>query len=211
MLAFLTREEELSGDCQYSCPRCSKKQDAVRKARLDWPPPKILVLAINRVRWSERGQTKINSSIKFPMKRFNLAPFSVVQDQEKVEEEKTTTKKLNEEEDQKKAKTKAKTKSKREMKKAGTSKGKEREKEEEEEEDQGGSEYDYELTAVVVHYGSQVGSGHYTASCVREETGEWFDFNDSKVTPSTPEDVADQQPYILFYQRKDTPPSKWTK
>ncbi len=64
----------------------------------------------------------------------------------------------------------------------------------------------YDLYAVSNHYGS-LAFGHYTAYCKNPETGQWYDFNDSSVTPITAahieSEIVTKDAYVLYYVRKD--------
>ncbi|GMT28384.1 hypothetical protein PFISCL1PPCAC_19681, partial [Pristionchus fissidentatus] len=57
----------------------------------------------------------------------------------------------------------------------------------------------YDLSSIVVHHGSGMGGGHYTAYGLRD--GEWAHYNDSSVKPVDREIVLQQKAYLLFYTR----------
>eukprot|EP01094_Clydonella_sp_ATCC50884_P007244 TRINITY_DN1641_c0_g1_i1.p1 TRINITY_DN1641_c0_g1~~TRINITY_DN1641_c0_g1_i1.p1 ORF type:complete len:336 (+),score=133.48 TRINITY_DN1641_c0_g1_i1:97-1008(+) len=61
---------------------------------------------------------------------------------------------------------------------------------------------EYSLFGLITHHGTTTRSGHYTACCLNE--GKWFQYDDSKVKPLTPEAVLDLEAYMLFYRRRDT-------
>lgn len=66
-------------------------------------------------------------------------------------------------------------------------------------------EYDYELVAVSSHVGGGLGSGHYVACAKNEESGLWYDFNDSSVSEIPEENkgrIVNPQAYVLFYVKK---------
>ena len=57
----------------------------------------------------------------------------------------------------------------------------------------------YDLFAVSQHYGS-TGFGHYTAVC--KNNGEWFSYDDSSCSGTSPESCLTSAAYVLFYRRK---------
>lgn len=59
----------------------------------------------------------------------------------------------------------------------------------------------YDLTGVVHHMGSLNG-GHYTAECVNADTNDWYDFNDSSVSPIKKPQLCSSSAYILFFRRR---------
>ena len=61
----------------------------------------------------------------------------------------------------------------------------------------------YDLSTVVVHIGKLDG-GHYICYCKRD--GQWFKFNDSKVTLATEAQVLAAEAYLLFYILKNLGP-----
>ncbi|XP_062872920.1 ubiquitin carboxyl-terminal hydrolase 2a isoform X2 [Trichomycterus rosablanca] len=58
----------------------------------------------------------------------------------------------------------------------------------------------YNLYAVSNHSGTTMG-GHYTAYCCNPASGEWYTYNDSRVTPMSPGQVRSSDAYVLFYER----------
>ncbi|CAA19303.1 CSN-associated deubiquitinating enzyme Ubp12 [Schizosaccharomyces pombe] len=59
----------------------------------------------------------------------------------------------------------------------------------------------YELYAVDNHYGG-LGGGHYTAFAKNPDNGQFYCFDDSRVTPVCPEETVTSAAYLLFYRRK---------
>ncbi|XP_063061465.1 ubiquitin carboxyl-terminal hydrolase 2a isoform X2 [Engraulis encrasicolus] len=57
----------------------------------------------------------------------------------------------------------------------------------------------YNLYAVSNHSGTTMG-GHYTAYCRNPTSGEWYTFNDSRVSPMSSSQVRSSDGYVLFYE-----------
>ncbi|CAN9501282.1 unnamed protein product [Ophioblennius macclurei] len=57
----------------------------------------------------------------------------------------------------------------------------------------------YNLYAVSNHTGNTLG-GHYTAYCRNPALGEWYSFNDSRVSPMSSSQVRSSNAYVLFYE-----------
>ena len=60
----------------------------------------------------------------------------------------------------------------------------------------------YQLIGVSNHMGS-LHSGHYTADCLSPVSGEWMHYDDSRVTPTSVDELSTSTAYILFYARSD--------
>uniref|UniRef100_A0A0A9YH44 Ubiquitin carboxyl-terminal hydrolase n=1 Tax=Lygus hesperus TaxID=30085 RepID=A0A0A9YH44_LYGHE len=58
----------------------------------------------------------------------------------------------------------------------------------------------YNLYAVSNHSGTAY-SGHYTAYCLHSGSGQWFEFNDSRVSSISARNVVSSEAYILFYEQ----------
>ncbi|XP_047463360.1 ubiquitin carboxyl-terminal hydrolase 2-like isoform X1 [Mugil cephalus] len=57
----------------------------------------------------------------------------------------------------------------------------------------------YNLYAVSNHTGNTLG-GHYTAYCRNPALGEWYSYNDSRVSPMSSSQVRSSNAYVLFYE-----------
>ncbi|XP_064651621.1 ubiquitin carboxyl-terminal hydrolase 2-like [Lineus longissimus] len=57
----------------------------------------------------------------------------------------------------------------------------------------------YNLYAVSNHSGTTY-SGHYTAYCKHPYTGDWHEYNDSRVHPYSARSVSSSEGYVLFYE-----------
>ncbi|KAJ8631986.1 hypothetical protein MRB53_025322 [Persea americana] len=68
--------------------------------------------------------------------------------------------------------------------------------------DDGESKYD--LYAVLVHHGTSSDFGHYFCF-IRSSLGSRYILDDSKVTPVAECEVLNQEAYILFYRRQESP------
>ncbi|XP_042286103.1 ubiquitin carboxyl-terminal hydrolase 2-like [Thunnus maccoyii] len=66
----------------------------------------------------------------------------------------------------------------------------------------------YNLYAVSNHSGNALG-GHYTAYCRNPGLGEWYSYNDSRVSPMSSSQVRSSNAYVLFYELATSPHSKY--
>ncbi|XP_058873480.1 ubiquitin carboxyl-terminal hydrolase 11 isoform X2 [Acipenser ruthenus] len=60
----------------------------------------------------------------------------------------------------------------------------------------------YDLIAVSNHYGG-LRDGHYTSFARNKDNGQWYYFDDSKVSYATEDQIMTSAAYVLFYQRQD--------
>ncbi|KAM6907506.1 ubiquitin carboxyl-terminal hydrolase 2 isoform 2-T2 [Xenentodon cancila] len=66
----------------------------------------------------------------------------------------------------------------------------------------------YNLYAVSNHTGNTLG-GHYTAYCRNPALGEWYSYNDSRVSPISSSQVRSSNAYVLFYELAPSSHSKY--
>ncbi|XP_014861248.1 PREDICTED: ubiquitin carboxyl-terminal hydrolase 2-like [Poecilia mexicana] len=66
----------------------------------------------------------------------------------------------------------------------------------------------YNLYAVSNHTGNVLG-GHYTSCCRNPALGEWFSYNDSRVSPMSSSQVRSSNAYVLFYEMANSSHGKY--
>ncbi|MED6267044.1 Ubiquitin carboxyl-terminal hydrolase 2 [Characodon lateralis] len=66
----------------------------------------------------------------------------------------------------------------------------------------------YNLYAVSNHAGNTLG-GHYTAYCRNPVLGEWYTYNDSRVSPMSSSQVRSSNAYVLFYELANSSHGKY--
>jgi ubiquitin carboxyl-terminal hydrolase 4/11/15 len=64
----------------------------------------------------------------------------------------------------------------------------------------------YDLYAVSNHFGG-MGGGHYTAYARHRDDNQWYRYDDSSVSPASPNELVSRAAYVLFYKRRDI---SWT-
>lgn len=62
----------------------------------------------------------------------------------------------------------------------------------------------YDLSGLISHRGQNIEYGHYVAYCRNGYDGNWYEFDDAQVTRVSPQEVASQEPYVLFYERRNS-------
>ncbi|XP_030764006.1 ubiquitin carboxyl-terminal hydrolase 2-like [Sitophilus oryzae] len=72
---------------------------------------------------------------------------------------------------------------------------------------QNGMSSRYNLYAVSEHSGTPY-SGHYTAHCKNPLSGEWHEYNDSRVSLASARSAVSPEAYVLFYEREGESPSQ---
>jgi len=55
------------------------------------------------------------------------------------------------------------------------------------------------------HFGG-LGGGHYTAFCKNKFDNEWYNYDDSRVSPATEKSIQSRAAYLLFYRRRAVRP-----
>lgn len=172
-----THAEKLGPEDAWYCPFCNRKQEVVKKLGL-WSLPDILVIHLKRFRQSskQRATTKLTTMVEFPLEGFDMSPHVANRTAQSSAHMNGTTVSL-----------------------AGTNWSPwKRPKSHTLRQD----DYVYDLYAVCNHHGKDLQGGHYTAVCKNPYDGEWYCFDDTKVSQTDSSEIKTCAAYILFYQRR---------
>jgi ubiquitin C-terminal hydrolase len=70
-LRHFSREEKMTGDCQWYCPRCKCKRDATKRIVI-WRLPPILLVILKRFHFEGIWRDKITAHVDFPIEGFDV-------------------------------------------------------------------------------------------------------------------------------------------
>ena len=73
-LQAFTREEQLSGDEKYYCPKCATHQPATKKLQI-WRLPPILIVHLKRFQFVNHRWIKSHKAVQFPHVNLDLADY----------------------------------------------------------------------------------------------------------------------------------------
>ncbi|KAI1417572.1 UCH-domain-containing protein [Hypoxylon sp. FL1857] len=142
------REETLSEQDMWYCPRCKEHRRASKKFDL-WKTPDILIIHFKRFSSSAYRNQKLDILVDFPLENLDISS-RVLQKED-------------------------------------------------------GKQEVYDLIAVDCHWGSTQG-GHYTAHAKNFIDGQWYTYNDSSVSRTSPDRIVDSSAYLVFYRRRSEVP-----
>lgn len=177
-LEHYTKAETLSAEDAWNCPHCQQYLPVVKTLGL-WSLPDILVIHFKRFRHQHtKGaqSSKLTTTVKFPLHGFDMTPHlarnSTEQPNDMLDDGWSPWKKLK----------------RRDPNSAMPRDNR------------------YDLYAVCYHQGDTLETGHYTAACKNPYDHQWYKFDDQKVNvvpaDRVPEDIVNNEAYILFYQRR---------
>lgn len=73
-LELFVKEERMTGDCQWKCPRCKRQRDAVKKMDI-WKLPHILLIGLSRFSHEGVWRHKLNTYVDFPTDTLDISSY----------------------------------------------------------------------------------------------------------------------------------------
>ncbi|UJR22199.1 hypothetical protein I4U23_025263 [Adineta vaga] len=175
--SLFTQSESLNYDDAWMCTHCRRKENGTVKNLKIWTTPQVLIVHLKRFCQTKVSNSKLTYPVQFPLVGLNVKRFL------------STTKNISD------------------IERADSEIDDENEESIEDDDNDNQRQYElYDLFAVCNHRGS-MSNGHYTAYCQNPITNKWFCYDDHLVSELDPSRVCTPDAYILFYKRRDTPPS----
>ncbi|XP_050073517.1 ubiquitin carboxyl-terminal hydrolase 43 [Anopheles maculipalpis] len=216
-----TKAETLGQDNAWKCPHCQEYLPVVKTLGL-WSLPDIMVIHLKRFRQQQlRASTqaaKLTNLVKFPLHGFDMTPHLARDPTAHQPNPSQTSAHQSHTLDRQQVGGYADTDSwspwRKIMRSAhstqthsmlvgggggGTGTGRR----------QLAMDNRYDLYAVCYHQGDTLETGHYTAACKNPYDGQWYRFDDQRVSqvPSDriDDEIINNEAYLLFYQRRKLP------
>ncbi|XP_039299269.1 ubiquitin carboxyl-terminal hydrolase 32 isoform X1 [Nilaparvata lugens] len=188
MEAF-TKEELLTGDEKYHCPRCKEFQLAKKKLQIFRLPP-VLIIHLKRFQYVNNRWIKSLKVVNMPLSDFDPTPYLAEVPKETILKHK----------EQSRCKRKTKTNQKENGSKESSQIQEPLQDFHQHRltDEQDPFDLSYKLYAVLSHHG-QLGNGHYISYALNPN-GKWYIYNDSSTKETKSPDT--NSAYLLFYERK---------
>jgi len=75
LIRDFSKEEKLTGDNRWKCPKCKGLRNAVRTIEI-WKLPPVLIIHLKRFVYSGLWRDKIHTNVSFPVTGLNLTRFT---------------------------------------------------------------------------------------------------------------------------------------
>uniref|UniRef100_A0A2M4A732 ubiquitinyl hydrolase 1 n=1 Tax=Anopheles triannulatus TaxID=58253 RepID=A0A2M4A732_9DIPT len=213
-----TKAETLGQDNAWKCPHCQRYLPVVKTLGL-WSLPDIMVIHLKRFRQQQLRATtqaaKLTNLVKFPLRGFDMTPhlardMSHLSQQQQQQQQHHQTNgcysAASSDTDNWSPWRKIKRHSSQIHSGGGPGTNSLNRR--------GGEppvvmDNRYDLYAVCYHQGDTLETGHYTAACKNPYDGQWYRFDDQRVThvaeDRVDEEIINNEAYLLFYQRRKLP------
>lgn len=214
--SLYTRAEKLGHGEAWFCPACNRKQEVVTQMVL-WTAPDVLIINLKRFRQSSPSAStcnKLSTAVEFPLEGFDMTPNMTHRNSS--DDVQTTPESVPTAANVDCSTTSTSNglkmwntfsaswrKSERRSNRMNSSPLPQLPQDSTSPPSGGGNNnYIYDLYAVCNHHGSDLQSGHYTATCKNPTDGQWYHFDDVNTRVVDRRDVISVDAYILFYQRR---------
>ena len=211
--SLYTRAEKLGQGEAWFCPACNRKQEVVTQMVL-WTAPDVLIINLKRFRQSSPSAStcnKLSTAVEFPLEGFDMTPNMTHRNSSSGSEE-NVTQAVTQNGATAVAENNHPTSNGLKMWNTLSASWRKSQRRSSHppptlpqlppDTTVSCNNNIYDLYAVCNHHGSDLQSGHYTATCKNPTDGQWYHFDDVHTRVLDKRDVVTVDAYILFYQRR---------